>query len=279
MTDTERLRDLARFLRSRRESLRPEDFGLAVGRRRTPGLRREEVAQIAGLSATWYIWLEQGRDIRASPHALAALARALRLSTTEQTYLLRLARPDLDWRGLVKEQAMPSSALQTWLKHLAPHPAYILNRHWQVVAINPAGRWLLGHWPEGAEWSDSLIARLFLDMDWRARFVDWGKVANSAVAQFRLAAGNMAANPVTAALVAELQAVSPDFAAVWADRGIAEPPVWQKRIRHPEAGDLLYDFTTVRPEGRDSDFAVSIYTPADQAAINWSISMWRALQG
>jgi hypothetical protein len=143
-----------------------------------------------------------------------------------------------------------------------------------MVDVNAEARWLLGEWPGGANWSGSLLARLFLDPAWRDRFIDWQVVARSAVAQFRMTADMT--DPVMSALVDELQAASPDFAAAWPARDVAEPPVWQKRIRHPQAGDLLYNFTTVRPEGRDSAFVISIYTPADGATLSSSILGWRA---
>ncbi|HVZ30542.1 MAG TPA: helix-turn-helix transcriptional regulator [Asticcacaulis sp.] len=270
MTDADRRQDLARFLRSRREVLRPEDFGLTPGRRRTPGLRREEVAQVAGISATWYIWLEQGRDVRASPHALASLARALRLSQAEQTYLMKLARPDLDWRGrLVK--ALPSTELQSLLNGLAPHPAYVLNRYWQLVAINTPARRLLGEWAEGDAWAHNLLARLFLDPAWRTLFIDWPEVARSAVAQFRLATAAMREDKVLEALLTELGAANSEFNALWNARDLAEPPVWKKRLRHAD-GERHFYFATFRPEGRDRDFWVSIYTSADAAALSSSTS-------
>src|SRR5829696_4852237 len=132
--DQTRRDELARFLRSRRERLDPADFGVTFGgRRRAVGLRREEVADAAGISATWYVWLEQGRDVNASAHALRALGRALRLSQAEQTYLFRLARPDLDWRNGAVGEAMPAANLLSLVDGLSPHPAYITNRHRQVV--------------------------------------------------------------------------------------------------------------------------------------------------
>lgn len=253
--------ELARFLRERRDRL-PRIEG-ATGRRRAPGLRREEVAAEAGISTTWYTWLEQGREVNASPQVLRSLARVLRLSRSEQAYLFQLARPDLDWRNRLGEHGLPSAPLLSLLEGLAPHPAYIVNRYWQVVAWNHPATVLLGNFETDDEWSGSLIARLFLDLEWRQRFVDWPEVSRSAVAQFRLATVAMTRDPVLAALVSSLEAASEAFAACWTSRDIAEPPIWRKSIRHPVAGAMAFDFATLQPGGRDSDFSVSVYTPVD----------------
>lgn len=264
MITTTRRDELARFLRSRRERLDPAAFGITPGgRRRTAGLRREEVAEAAGISATWYVWLEQGRDVNASAHALRALGRALRLSQAEQTYLFRLARPDLDWRDGQVGEAMPAANLLSLIGGLAPHPAYITNRYRQVVATNRPARLLLGAFDSGDPARGSIIGRMFLDPLWREIFVDWKRVARSTVAQFRLATAAMADDPVLASLVALLIASSEEFARWWADRELAEPPIWRKTVRHGLVGNMEFDFAVLQPAGRDSDFAVSLYAPAD----------------
>ncbi len=256
--------ELARFLRGRRERLDPAVFGITPGgRRRTAGLRREEVAEAAGISATWYVWLEQGRDVNASPHALRALGRALRLSQAEQTYLFRLARPDLDAHAGPIGEAMPTANLLSLIDGLAPHPAYITNRYRQVVAANRPARLLLGAFDSGDPARASVLGRLFLDPLWRAIFLDWETVARVAVAQFRLATASMADDPVLASLVALLSASSEEFARWWADRDLAEPPIWRKTVRHGLVGDMAFDFAVLQPLGRDSDFSVSLYAPAD----------------
>lgn len=265
---TLRREELARFLRTRRERLDPAALGIRTGgRRRTAGLRREEVADAAGISATWYVWLEQGRDVNASAHALRALGRALRLSQSEQTYLFRLARPDLDWRnGPVGAESMPAANLVSLIDGLAPHPAYITNRYRQVVAANRPARLLLGAFDSGDPVRGSVIGRMFLDPLWREIFVDWEIVARSTVAQFRLATASMADDPVLASLVALLTASSEDFARWWADRELAEPPIWRKTVRHGLVGDMAFDFAVLQPHGRDSDFSVCLYAPADTAS-------------
>ncbi len=164
--------------------------------------------------------------MNASPQVLRSLARVLRLSRSEQAYLFQLARPDLDWRNRLGEQGLPSAPLLSLLEGLAPHPAYIVNRYWQVVAWNHPATVLLGNFETDDEWSGSLIARLFLDPEWRQRFVDWPEVSRSAVAQFRLATVAMTRDPVLAALVSSLEAASEAF------RRLLEQP------RHRRAADL-----------------------------------------
>ena len=265
--DQTRRDDLARFLRSRRERLDPVDFGITVGgRRRAKGLRREEIANAAGISTTWYVWLEQGRNVSASAHALRALGKALRLSQPEQTYLFQLARPDRDWRRGQAGQAMPTASLLDLIEGLAPHPAYITNRYGQVVTTNKPARLLLGDFDGADTWSDNVIARLFLDPLWRHRFVDWESVARSVVAQFRLATAGMADDPVLTSLVSLLAASSDAFAQWWNNRELADPPIWRKTLRLPRVGDMRFGFASLQPGGRDADFRVSIYTPADETS-------------
>lgn len=267
--DPTRRDELAHFLRSRRERLDPADFGIiARQRRRAVGLRREEIADAAGISTTWYAWLEQGRNVNASAQALRALAKALRLSRSEQTYLFQLARPDLEWQSGLVETALPSANLLALIDGLAPHPAYVSNRHRQVVATNQAARVLLGDFNSDDPASGSVIARLFLDPQWRQLFVDWEIVARSSVAQFRLATAALAGDPALASLVSYLTASSDTFARWWSDRELADPPIWRKTLRHPRVGGMCFDFASLQPRGRDSDFVVSLYTPADEPSRN-----------
>lgn len=265
--DHTRRDELAQFLRSRRDRLNPADLGIAVGgRRRATGLRREEVADAAGISTTWYVWLEQGRATNASPHVLRALGKALRLSQAEQAYLFQLARPDLDWRRRPAGHAVPTANLLSLLDGLAPHPGYITNRYSQVVAANRPARLLLGDFTGSDAWSDNVIGRLFLDPLWRERFVDWQTVASSAVAQFRLSTAAMADDPVLVSLISFLTASSDAFARCWRDRELADPPIWSKTVRHPRVGDMRFDFAALQPKGRDGDFSLCVYTPADKTS-------------
>jgi hypothetical protein len=197
---------------------------------------------------------------------LRALGRALRLSQPEQTYLFQLARPDLDWRRGVAGPTLPTANLLALIEGLAPHPAYITNRYAQVVATNTPAAVLLGEFNSADVWGGNLIARLFLDPLWRERFVDWETVARSVVAQFRLTTATMASDPVLTSLISLLTASSEKFARYWNDRELAEPPVWQKTLRHGQVGDMRFSFASLQPRGRDSELSVSVYTPADKTS-------------
>lgn len=256
--DTARLKELADFLRRHRTRLKPVDLGLKTGRRRVPGLRREEVAARAGISTLWYMRLEQGRPVRPSAEAVRRLGQALCLSTAEQAYLMRLARPDL--APSLQFQDVPSPALLALLEGLSPHPAYLLDAQWHLVALNSPARHLLGAHAEG----QMLLRLLFLDEHWRRLFADWAIVARSAVAQFRAAAPVL--EPVSMALIAALAAESREFAALWAEAELADPPVWRKRLLHSQVGEIRLDFASLRPGGPDSRFTLSLHTPADAAS-------------
>ena len=264
--DKMRLTELGRFLKSRRAMLAPENVGVApTRRRRTPGLRREEIADAAGISAAWYIRLEQGRDVRASLHALDRIGKALRLNAPEQAYLLELARPDLDWKSKVRSHEIPSPTLLAMVSGLMPHPAYVLNRHWQVKACNRAARLLLGNLDDEAEWGANLVMRLFQDERMRDRFVDWPSVARSMVAQMRLSTAAMASDPIMEVLLVQLCATSPEFKQLWEAAEISETPTWRKTLAHPLVGHLNFDFAAFSPPGPDSAFTLAIHTASDEA--------------
>lgn len=263
--DKARLTELGRFLKSRRAMLKPETLGLApTRRRRTPGLRREEIADVAGISPAWYIRLEQGRDVRASIPTLDRIARALRLDASEQAYLLELARPDLDWKSAVRSHEMPTPMLLAMVSGLMPHPAYVLNKYWQVKACNLAARLLLGDLDNEAEWGANLIMRLFQDERMRERFVDWPVVVRSVVAQLRLSTAAMANDPIMGALVTQLRTSSPEFKKLWEASEVSEAPIWRKALAHPAVGRLNFDFAAFSPPGTDSGFTLAIHTPSDE---------------
>lgn len=264
--DAARRRELGQFLRSAREAIAPQTIGLAAsGRRRAKGLLREEVASAAGISATWYMWLEQARPVRPSPRALDGLSRALRLDAVQRAYLYRLARPDLQPGTSQSASYTPSAALLQLLEALAPKPAYLLDQRWDVVAWNAPAERLLGSFPGDEWWSRNLVARMFIDPQWRALFADWHDVARSCVAQFRAMAAELGRDPDHARLVSALEQASPEFAALWAMRELAEAPGWTKRFSHPELGALAFTYTSLRPEGADRQFRLTIYTAADDS--------------
>lgn len=212
---------LGDFLRSARARLSPADVGLPSGaRRRTPGLRREEVAQLCGISTTWYTWIEQGRDIAVSPAVWARLAEALHLSRAERHYLFELAEvadPD--------GQRMPADPLPQGLAQCVDAiatPAYILDRCWNVLASNAAFVHLFGGWPADADTDANLLHYIFLDGRARQRVVDWESRASRVAAEFRADAGAHMDEPDVQALLARLQQESPVFAYWWTRHAVVE---------------------------------------------------------
>lgn len=247
--------ELGRFLKSRRARLKPADLGLKAGpRRRAPGLLREEVASAAGMSATWYTWMEQGRPTNPSNHLLERLAKVLKLDAVERTHLFRLARPEPAAKPSVLDPA-----LATLLRGLHPHPAYVFDSLWNVVAWNDAATALLGAFDPSDPLRANVLVRLFCDPAWRRLFTDWKTIARSAVAQYRAATAGLAERR---AILRGLEETSPDFAALWKAQDVAAAPAWRKVLDHPRAGLLVFDYAAL---GAGEQFHVTIYTPADRA--------------
>lgn len=259
-----RRRELARFLRAMRDRLSPDALALPVSRRRRArGLLREEVAQAAGMSVTWYTWMEQARPVQPSGHALGGLARALRLDAAERAHLFRLARPDLRPAPAGRSGNGPSPALTAFMHGLAPHPAYLLDERWDVLAWNAPAMRLLGDFGGDGAASRNIMARLFLDPAWRRLFVEWEVIARSVCAQFRRVTASLCADPDFLAFLAMLERESPDFAALWSEHRVEDPPSWRKTLDHPQAGRLRFDFANLHPLGESAGVSLTVYTPAD----------------
>jgi transcriptional regulator with XRE-family HTH domain len=200
---------LGEFLRARRESLRPLDFGMPQrNRRRTPGLRREEVAQLCGISSTWYTWIEQGRTTSISPATLVALSQGLHLTPAERAYLFENA-------GRL-DPAPPGPALTdgqelAGLLQVIHAPAYVLDRHWNALAWNRSAAQLFSDWL--AMPAPNLLRYVFLHPRARTFLLDWGERARRLVAEFRADSPRMRDDPQRSALVEELSHASREFAA------------------------------------------------------------------
>jgi transcriptional regulator with XRE-family HTH domain len=241
--------ELAAFLRAQRARLRPADVGLPEdsdpGRRRTPGLRREEVAQIAGVSVTWYTWLEQGRNISASEQVVDALARALRLGPDQRRHIRGLAGLPTAARQTPIDDVL--LRLQRLVDAAAPNIASIYDMHFDYVVWNtPYQR--LRHdpalLPAGRR---SLMWMMFSDVENRARMVRWEPAARAVLSQFRAAVGQRPGDPRFAAIVAELTEVSPEFREWWAEYPIRDFRPATIAIDHPEIGRLDLEMFQLRP--------------------------------
>ena len=187
--------ELADLLRTRRHRLTPADVGLPAGsRRRTAGLRREEVAQLAGVSTTYYTFLEQGRDVRPSRQVVAALAGALRLSSAERAHLFQLAGITLAADDQAQAETV-APVVGAMVGRLDPFPAYLKGRRWDVLAANRAARALFADWPARAPGDRNMVWWMFTDPAARKVYVDWEQEASDMLARFRAAAARQAGRP------------------------------------------------------------------------------------
>lgn len=230
MRNIERTRpELAEFLRTRRERLLPEDVGLPTAkRRRTPGLRREEVAALAGVGLTWYTWLEQGREIGVSADFLDNLARVLKLDAAERRHLYLLAHERPPAEPGKTFCTVPSLAARL-VEDLAPHAAYIINLRWDVLVFNAPADSLFGfgrHDPGRR----NLLWALFTDNALRGAFVDWDSQAPAMLASFRRDFAAAREDADAKGLIAELEAVSPEFKGWWRDQDVHAPCTGSRTI-------------------------------------------------
>jgi transcriptional regulator with XRE-family HTH domain len=257
-----RRRELAAFLRSRRERIAPEQVGLPpASRRRTPGLRREEVATLAGVGVTWYTWLEQGRDIHASPQVLDAIARTLLLDPHERTHLYTLA--DAQDANPAREcQSLPPT-IQPLLEHLEPYPACVRNARYDVLAYNSTYRHLIEDLDQLPFEDRNMMWLLFTNPAWRAALIDWDDSTRRMVAEFRAAMAEHVGEPAWKCIVNRLTKASSEFADLWERHDIAAPENRTKRFLHPDVGLLRLDYTNLWL-GQRLGTRMITYTPADE---------------
>jgi transcriptional regulator with XRE-family HTH domain len=242
-------RVLGDFLRARRDSLSPAALGLPDGsRRRTPGLRREEVATLAGLSTTWYTWLEQGRDVSVSPLGLARIAATLRLDRAARAYLFDLAgRRDPAPEPDFSDELPP--ALPACLAAIAT-PAYVLDRAWNFRDWNAAAADLFAGALVRWEPMPNLLRFVFLDPNARALLPDWPTRARRVLAEFRADCAAHLEDPPVARLLADLRRDSTDFARLWELHGVTGREGGARGFAHPTLGVLRYDQTAFAVVGR-----------------------------
>jgi transcriptional regulator with XRE-family HTH domain len=244
---------LGEFLRARREQLRPEDVGLEDGgHRRTPGLRREEVAMLAGISTDYYLRLEQGRDRTPSVQVAEAVGRVLRLDAGEAAYLHTLARPRPRRAPRRRAEKVPPGTLR--LLSALPIPAFVQDRYLSVLAANPMARALSPNMRPGV----NRLQAAFLDPAERALHDDWEQATGAAVGQLRAAMGTETDDPRMAALVGELSIKSERFRRLWARQDIVRRAGGPARLHHPEVGDLELHREKLIVAGTD-DLVVVIY--------------------
>jgi hypothetical protein len=261
--DQVRRRELAAFLRSRRERLAPADVGLPPGgRRRTPGLRREEVAQLAGVGVTWYTWLEQGRDIHVSDQVLEAIGRTLRLDPHERSHLFTLAGVGAPPAGA--ESDVVSAEVRAVLDQLRPFPAFVTNARYDLLAYNDAYQVLVGRLDDLPVEERNSLWLMFAKTTTSKCFVDRDEARRRMVAHLRAGMAEHVADPAFKCLVKRLHQVSPDFAELWARHEVAQPETSRKRVLHRDLGLLQFSHVHSWLSPR-TGLRMVTYVPADEA--------------
>ncbi|AKJ11139.1 XRE family transcriptional regulator [Streptomyces incarnatus] len=256
----DRRAELSEFLRSRRARLKPEDVGLPeFGRhRRVPGLRREELAQLAGVSVAYYTRLEQGNGRNVSAEVLDSIARALRLSDAEHAHLTHLAKPKSHKKKPAARQQQVRGALRQLLDTMDGVPAYIVGRRSEILAWNRMAAALFGDWAELPAAERNWARLTFLRPEYRELFVDWEQKAIDIVCALRMDAGCCPDDPRLSALVGELSVKSEEFRRLWATHDVKEKSHGVKRLHHPLVGDLSLNWESFRLAG-DADQCLVTY--------------------
>jgi transcriptional regulator with XRE-family HTH domain len=257
-SDRARRLELAEFLRARRAKVTPAMAGIeGGGRRRTPGLRREEVAHLSGLSTTWYTWLEQGRNISLSAHALSRLAAVLRLTTAERAYVFELAARR-DPRDHEEAAAAPSAVFDA-VAHIAC-PSYLIDFRWDAKAWNEAAAHLFVGWLDGPE--HNLLRFIFLDPRARSLIRDWPDRARRVIAEFRADYSRHLDDEALRRLVDELAGASEAFAHAWDDHAVVGREGGRRSFHHPRDGLLHFRQVTLIPSNRP-DLKLVLLMPDD----------------
>jgi transcriptional regulator with XRE-family HTH domain len=267
MLSHERRREVATFLRMRRARLKPDEVGLPPGgRRRTPGLRREEVAALAGVSTEWYTWLEQARDVRASADVLERIAGALRLEPSASRHLLTLAGYGTQVNGDAPSRAAGVSPhLQRLLDRLDPYPAWVYGERWDVLAWNRGACVVYGDFAAMQGLERNMLAVYFLNPAMRRMLVDWPRLAPGIVAKVRSIYARYVDDPWYHEIIDLLCERCPEFAILWKDHEVYPYQDGVKAFDHPEAGRLTFDFSVL--DIRDERFAnLSLVTYVPQPA-------------
>lgn len=251
---------LGTYLKDRRAKLDPAAFGFPSTRRRTPGLRREEVAQRANVSVTWYTWLEQGRGGVPSAEVLDRIARALALTPVEREHLFLLAQnrpPEVRYR----EAETVAPRLQHVLDSLELSPAFVRTSTWDILAWNRAASAVLIDYGALPPEQRNILRLMFLDARIRALQPDWESVARFVVAAFRADVARAGASTKVEALVEELSSTSPEFERMWRENDVRAHGGGMKRLRHPQVGLIAFEYSAFVVDDQPELRAV-IYNPA-----------------
>jgi len=261
-------RELGDLLRSRRERLAPAEVGLPAGtRRRTPGLRREEVAMLAAISPTYYAFLEQGRDVRPSRQVLDALARTLRLTTAERSHIHELVHGGSAPDG-VESTELLAPAVSALVDRLDPCPTYVTGRRFDVLAANRAARALWTDWEALPLVERNLLWWMFTNPGARTVLINWETEASAQLARYRASAARHPDDPSFRELTERLHTASPEVRNWWPRHEIAPLSSGTKRVRHPVLGELeLHHVVLQVADHPDQKLVTFAPSPEDQARI------------
>ncbi len=263
MMENEPRSELANFLRTRRSHLSPAEMGLPrTARRKTAGLRREEVAHLAGVGVTWYTWLEQGRDIHVSSQVLESLARTFRLTPAERAHIFLLAGQASPAHPLPPQEHV-GPFLSRFLEQMGSNPAYIMGRRWDVLAWNRAACQLFTNFATMPVKERNIVRFIFTDEEYRHRIVDWEGVAQRVLAQFRASSSQYHNDAQFGTLITELQQRSLEFARWWSHYEVQERQYGRKEFVHPQVGSLVLEHSTFQIDGSPGLKMVG-YLPACQ---------------
>ncbi|NEE02285.1 helix-turn-helix transcriptional regulator [Phytoactinopolyspora halotolerans] len=265
--DADRRQELGAFLRKRREELVRADFDLPpVGRSRTRGLRREEIAYRAGISVTWYTWLEQGRRTNPSRQVLDAIARNMRLSAAEHEYVLSLAGyaatgpPDTGEAHDAGDAASVPPHLQRLLDAQGASPAFAIPPDWAIAGWNRAYQMLYPNVDTVPAEDRNLLWLIYTDPTIRRMLPDWEVTSRHFLAEYRAEAGPSLGHPVHVALIDRLLGRSPEFARAWAEHRVERFASRERTFRHPAVGDLVFEHHRLAPSDLP-DVHVIVYVP------------------
>ena len=263
MTSQVRLQALSVFLKNQRAKLNPEALGFPPGtRRRTPGLRREEVAQLAGVSTTWYTWLEQGRDVKASASVLDCIATALQMNADERKYLHSLAfESGSEPVPPRQEPVQMSPSLRKIITELAYCPVIVSDRMCNIVGWNPAAAYVFLDFAQIPPEERNMIRLLFTRKEFRRLAVNWEQFSSSFLSMIRSYNGEYLGDGWYEHFLEEMMGENPDFKAMWENSQVSYAPEVHLEFRHARAGRMVYELTSLKVYGPD-DLRCNVYTPA-----------------
>ncbi|MEO1521304.1 MAG: helix-turn-helix transcriptional regulator [Cyanobacteria bacterium J06633_2] len=277
MDKRQRLNELSSFLKARRARISPRQVGLTEGvRRRTPGLRREEVAQLAGVGVTWYTWIEQGRDIQVSVQVLEGIVRALKLNCDEQKHLFLLANhlPPIDFT--YPEEIVSPLLLQV-LDQLGSSPAYITGQRWDLLAWNRSACAIFGDFELLPIGERNILWFVFMNENLRQILVDWEAHARLVIAQFRANYSRFVGDPWFTELINALEVISPEFRRLWTEHDILGRTDGCKEIDHPLVGRLALNYVVFKVAD-SPNLEVVMYLPLPESDTTLKLQRLLAMQ-